>query len=90
MTGHSSSGHGLQAHFEPLSPAYLARVMAVEQRAYAHPWSRSNFLDTLEAGYQAQLLLAGDVLLGYFVAMTPAQHHGLARPPAPGLGPGDA
>jgi ribosomal-protein-alanine N-acetyltransferase len=44
-------------------------VLHIEQRSYAHPWSRSNFTDTLASGYEAQLLLAGDTLLGYFVAM---------------------
>ena len=58
-----------QARFEALTPLNLERVMAVEQQAYAHPWSRSNFLDTLAAGYQAQVLLAGEEMLGYFVAM---------------------
>lgn len=58
-----------QARFEALTPLNLEQVMAVEQQAYAHPWSRSNFLDTLAAGYQAQVLLAGEAMLGYFVAM---------------------
>jgi len=44
-------------------------VVAIEQRAYAHPWNRTHFLDSLQSGNQAQLLMAGDVLLGYFVAM---------------------
>ncbi len=47
----------------------LARVMEVEQRAYAHPWSRANFGDVLQSGYHARLLLGGDTLLGYFVVM---------------------
>lgn len=59
----------LEARFEPLTPAHLDAVLHVEQRAYAHPWSRGNFTDTLASGYEAQLLLAGDTLLGYFVAM---------------------
>ncbi len=59
----------LEAHFEALAPAHLDAVLQVEQRAYAHPWSRGNFTDTLASGYEAQLLLAGDTLLGYFVAM---------------------
>ena len=59
----------VEARFEPLTPEHLARVLAVEQRAYAHPWSQGNFMDTLAAGYEAQLLLADDTLLGYFVAM---------------------
>lgn len=43
--------------------------MAVEHSAYAHPWSRGNFTDALASGYQAQLLVAGPTLLGYFIAM---------------------
>ena len=49
--------------------ASLARVMEVEQRAYAHPWSRANFNDVLQSGYHARLLLGGDTLVGYFVVM---------------------
>ena len=59
----------VEAHFEVLSPHNLEAVMQVEQRAYAHPWSRANFIDTLASGYQAQVLWAGEVVLGYFVAM---------------------
>ena len=43
--------------------------MAVEQRAYSHPWTRGNFQDALVHGYRTELLLGGDQLLGYFVAM---------------------
>lgn len=59
----------IEARFEALAPQYLDAVLRVEQQAYAHPWSRSNFIDTLKSGYQAQLLLADATLLGYFVAM---------------------
>jgi len=59
----------IEARFEPLTTAWLDKVLAVEQSAYAHPWSRANFTDTLASGYEAQLLLADDTLLGYFVAM---------------------
>lgn len=58
-----------QAAFAPLLANSLDAVMQVEQRAYAHPWSRVNFLDALHAGYQAQMLVADDTVLGYFVAM---------------------
>ncbi len=47
----------------------LNAVMRIEQNAYAHPWSRGNFTDALNWGYQAQLLWADDELLAYFVAM---------------------
>lgn len=58
-----------EARFEALSAQHLDAVLRVEQQAYAHPWLLSNFTDTLKSGYQAQLLLADDSLLGYFVAM---------------------
>jgi ribosomal-protein-alanine N-acetyltransferase len=55
--------------FEPLLADRLDAVLRVEQAAYAHPWSRTNFLDALHSGYQCQLLMAQDELAGYFVAM---------------------
>ncbi|MES2975127.1 MAG: ribosomal protein S18-alanine N-acetyltransferase [Pseudomonadota bacterium] len=58
-----------EARFEPLTEAQLDEVLRVEHSAYAHPWSRGNFTDSLKSGYQAQMLLADDTLLGYFVAM---------------------
>jgi len=61
--------HPSEARFEPMQDAALDAVVALEQQAYAHPWLRSHFSDSLRSGYQAQLLLAGDTLLGYFVAM---------------------
>ena len=59
----------LQARLETLTPLLLDALLAVEQRAYSHPWTRGNFTDALASGYQAQVLMAGDHLLGYFVAM---------------------
>ncbi len=59
----------LEASFEPMHADGLDAVLAVEQAAYDHPWTRGNFADSLAAGYQAQTLLGGDQLLGYFVAM---------------------
>ena len=65
----SSTPHAPEARFESLTLARLDAVLAVEQRAYTHPWTRGNFTDALASGYQAQVLMAGDHLLGYFVAM---------------------
>lgn len=59
----------IEARFEALTVPHLEAVLRLEQLAYAHPWSRSNFADSLDSGYEAQLLLADDTLLGYFVAM---------------------
>jgi len=58
-----------EARFEPLTDADLDAVLAIEQVAYEHPWTRGNFSDSLRAGYQAQVLSAGGTVLGYFVAM---------------------
>ncbi len=58
-----------EVRFEALDSQWLDQLMAVEQQAYSHPWTRGNFEDGLRAGYQCQLLLAGPTLLGYFVAM---------------------
>ena len=66
----------VEARFEAFHASradQLNAVVAVELRAYVHPWSRSNFVDALQSGYQAQLLLADDVLLGYFIAMKGVQ-----------------
>jgi ribosomal-protein-alanine N-acetyltransferase len=57
------------AAFEPMFANRLEEVMHIEQRAYAHPWSRANFLDALHSGYEAQLLVRDGEMLGYFVAM---------------------
>ncbi|HMS26732.1 MAG TPA: ribosomal protein S18-alanine N-acetyltransferase [Burkholderiaceae bacterium] len=60
--------------FQSLNEAWLDRVLAIEQRAYSHPWSRANFVDSLATGYQMQVLCiepstGPNTLLGYFVAM---------------------
>lgn len=56
-------------HFEILSLSRLEALLEVEQSAYSHPWTRGNFIDAMASGYQIQVLLNGDELLGYFVAM---------------------
>jgi ribosomal-protein-alanine N-acetyltransferase len=58
-----------EARFEPMTEAWLTAVVAIEQQAYTHPWTRRNFQDALASGYQAQVLLGDTEVLGYFVAM---------------------
>jgi ribosomal-protein-alanine N-acetyltransferase len=59
----------MEAGFEPMTESRLDEVVAIERRAYGHPWTHGNFFDSLRSGYQGQLLCAGEVVLGYFVAM---------------------
>ena len=60
----------VEVQFEALTEQRVDAVLQVEQQAYAHPWNRTNFLDALTSGYQAQLLVADKQLLGYFIAMS--------------------
>lgn len=54
----------------PMTVADLDRVMAIELQAYTFPWTRGNLIDSLAAGYIAEVLLGPDGdLVGYFVAM---------------------
>ena len=61
-----------------MAVADLDTVLAIENQAYAFPWTRGNFTDSLAAGYRAQMLVPaasrrGDLVarpcLGYYVAM---------------------
>lgn len=57
-------------HRRPMRVSDLDAVAAIEGRAYSHPWSRGNFIDSLAAGYVAEVLddpAHGPI--GYFVAM---------------------
>ena len=69
MSALPSAIHAVHAHFEPMGAAHLDAVLAIEQSAYSHPWSRGNFSDSMAAGYQVQCLVGGADVLGYFVAM---------------------
>ncbi len=55
----------------PMAADDLDAVMAIEQQAYAFPWSRGNFLDSLRSGHPITLLFAleDERLLGYSVGM---------------------
>jgi len=57
------------ATLRTLTPEHLDAVMAIEQSAYSHPWSRGNFKDSLNPLFDAHCLWLEDELLGYFLAM---------------------
>jgi ribosomal-protein-alanine N-acetyltransferase len=53
-----------------MSTARLDAVAAIENEVYAFPWSRGNFIDSLVAGYLAEMLVdAAGGVIGYYVAM---------------------
>ena len=57
----------------PLTALQLDAVMAIETAAYDFPWTRGNFIDSLAAGYPAEVLWdERRRLLGYYVAMAGA------------------
>ena len=59
------------ARLLPMRLADLDEVLAIERSAYSFPWTRGNFIDSLSAGYQAELLrLDGSALAGYYLAMS--------------------
>lgn len=59
----------MSLHWLPMTAAELDAVVAVEQTAYSHPWTRGQFNDSLASGHDAWLLYADDELIGYHVTM---------------------
>ncbi len=41
----------------PMVMRDIEAVAAIEATAYSHPWSRGNFIDSLAAGYIAEVLV---------------------------------
>lgn len=64
------TGVGGERSLAPMTTAHLDAVMAIEVAAYAFPWTRGNFIDSLAAAYPARVLLGAQrEPIGYFVAM---------------------
>lgn len=57
------------ATLSPMTPGDLEAVMAIEQTAYSHPWSRGHFRDSINPLFVAQCLWLDGELMGYFLAM---------------------
>ncbi len=74
---HASSDEGTQLSeatrnrvtLAPMSQDDLDAVIAIEQTAYSHSWTRGNFRDSLNPLFEAQCLWLDGELLGYFLAM---------------------
>ena len=71
-------------HFEAWGLDDVNTILAIEQTAYSHPWSRGNFVDSLTSGYRCVRLVQGEETLGYHVAMRgPGEMHLLNLTVAP-------
>jgi [ribosomal protein S18]-alanine N-acetyltransferase len=55
--------------FVPMRDIDVDAVASAEQRAYAFPWTRGNFVDSLKAGHSAWVCREDGVLVGYAVLM---------------------
>lgn len=54
----------------PMGVGDIDAVLSIEQQAYSFPWSRGNFIDSLAAGYLAELLVdERRMTRGYHVAL---------------------
>jgi len=45
----------------------LDEVIEIERAVYSHPWTRGNFVDSLNAGYCCRAYRIGGELVGYFI-----------------------
>jgi ribosomal-protein-alanine N-acetyltransferase len=59
-----------QAQLRNMALIDLDAVLAIEISAYRFPWSRGNFIDSLSAGYVAEMVVEGRGMpIAYCVAM---------------------
>lgn len=55
--------------FRPMRFDDLDAVLAIEQRAYPHPWSPGIFQSCLKVGYPSWVMERGGAMVGYGLAM---------------------
>lgn len=56
-----------QPRFGRMAASDLEEVLEIEQAVYSHPWTRGNFVDSLNAGYHCCTYRVGPELAGYFI-----------------------
>lgn len=54
----------------PMSEADVTAVCLVEQQIYEFPWTQKNFVDSIQAGYEAHCMWIDYSLAGYIIMMT--------------------
>ncbi|MBS0335945.1 MAG: ribosomal protein S18-alanine N-acetyltransferase [Proteobacteria bacterium] len=55
-----------QPRLAAMTAADLDEVLDIERAVYSHPWTRGNFIDSMNAGYHCRTYRLGAELLGYF------------------------
>lgn len=66
----SASMLDLDLRWRPATVADADALLAIEQRAYSHPWSRGNFIDSLAGGHWAWCATLGEgPIRAYWLAM---------------------
>ncbi|HUL40899.1 MAG TPA: ribosomal protein S18-alanine N-acetyltransferase [Burkholderiales bacterium] len=53
----------------PMQATDIDAVMRIERGIYAHPWTRGNFRDSLNAGYSCWIFRYAQSIVGYAVMM---------------------
>ena len=56
-------------YYRPMLEADLNTVMDIEPTIYSHPWTRGNFIDSLQAGHHAWVMMQEEEMIGYAVMM---------------------
>ncbi|RQO38576.1 ribosomal-protein-alanine N-acetyltransferase [Herminiimonas sp. KBW02] len=57
-------------YFYRMQPTDISDVLAIENDVYPFPWTRGNFLDSINSGYETWILRdASGALSGYFLLM---------------------
>jgi len=55
----------LSLSYRPMRVEDLTSVGAIEQRIYPFPWTRGNFIDSINAGYVCTVLECAETIAGY-------------------------
>ncbi len=61
-----------EPRFAKMAAGDFEEVTDIERAVYSHPWTRGNFIDSLDAGYHCRTYRFGPELVGYFILMVAA------------------
>jgi [ribosomal protein S18]-alanine N-acetyltransferase len=58
--------------YRRMSEADLEHILAIESVAHSHPWTRGNFVDSIEAGYECWMAECDARCVGYLILIVAA------------------